>query len=55
MQLRSVKTAARTVVRSVGVFGSTVSGLVRTKRCSRCRHLLVKRAIVCSHCGRWQG
>jgi len=50
-----VKTAARAIVRSVGALGSTFGGLVRTKRCAKCRHLLVKWAIVCAHCGRWQG
>ncbi len=46
MQIGSVKSAARAFARSVGVLGHTVGGLVRTKRCSRCRHLLAKRAIV---------
>ena len=55
MQIGSVRTAARAVARSIGVLGSTVGGLVRTKRCAKCHHLLVKRAIVCAHCGRWQG
>jgi hypothetical protein len=55
MQLESVKAAARTVVRSVGGFSNTFGGYVRTKRCLRCRHLLLRRAIVCSHCRRWQG
>ena len=55
MQIGSVKTAARAIARSVGAFGSTVGGLVQPKRCSRCRHLLLKRAIVCARCGRWQG
>ena len=55
MQIDSVKTAARAIARSVGVVGSTVGGLVRTKRCAKCQQLLVKRAIVCARCGRWQG
>ena len=55
MQIESVKTAARAIARSMGVVRSTVGGLVRTKRCARCRHLLAKRSIVCARCGRWQG
>lgn len=55
MQFQSVKTAARAVARSVGVLGSTFGGYVKPKRCSHCRHLLMKRTIVCARCGRWQG
>ena len=55
MQIESVKTAARAIARSMGAVGSSVGGLVRTKRCAKCHHLLVKRAIVCARCGRWQG
>lgn len=55
MQIESVKTAARAIARSVGVLGSTVGGLIRTKRCLKCRHLLARRTIVCTRCGRWQG
>jgi hypothetical protein len=55
MQIESVRTAARAIARSVGVVGSTFGGLVRTKRCAKCRQLLAKRAIVCARCGRWQG
>lgn len=55
MQMQSVRTAARAIARSVSTVGTTVGGLVRIKRCARCRHLLARRAIVCAHCGRWQG
>jgi hypothetical protein len=54
MQIQSVKAAARAIARSVSVFGSTFGGYVQPKRCSRCRQLLLKRAIVCARCGRWQ-
>jgi hypothetical protein len=51
MQLDSVRAvAARAIVRSVGVF----TGYLTTKRCWRYQQLLIKRAIVCMHCRKWQ-
>jgi hypothetical protein len=51
MQLQSMKAAALKVVRrSVG----KINGYVSVKRCWKYQHLLSKRAIMCSHCGKWQ-
>jgi hypothetical protein len=51
IQLQSMKAAALKVMRrSVGA----INGYVNVKRCWKCQHLLSKRAIVCSHCGKWQ-
>ena len=50
-QLHSVTTASRAFVgRSV----DAIRGSVMLKRCSRCRHMLSRGAIVCQ-CGKWQG
>ena len=51
MQLNAMKAAASALARSVGA----VRGYVTTKQCWRCRRRLTRRAIVCTHCGKWQG